>query len=870
MLLTRAGFCMMTGIIMRNVPRRLAVVFLITLAIGVSLYYSVVRAQSPSLQDQVARLKADVDHIPTDASNYHERVALLEHWGDDLAVRGRLPNAQDLMSAFYRLPDPDATAQATVKRWVQELSFLEEHGGKLGTLVRTDKNDVVAGKYTTVIFEYTVGDYDIPQGQGLRIGQKFISNRPRLQVTDPQLESWVTFKVTSSTAKTQPYPALWQGVFSNIFGPTPMPGLRITSGRLAKGDKVVITIGDTSRFSQGWRPMPRDADDYQFLIEADIDGQGDFVPAAITSIQISGDDIAQINAIAPSIVKAGEPFALRLRVEDQNWNPARFQGGAFQVSLSGKPAGEIRVPAGESVGRIDGLKIAQPGGYKLEVKSTDGRFSCLSNPVLVEANPRQRIYWGELHAHSGWEEGTGSVPHFYHFARDIAFLDFASLTGHDLFLAKPGWDQIRAETAKANRDGSFVAFMGYEWTQTYDKGGHHNIFFKQDKGRYVQYREAPHPDQLYKRLREVDDPDNVLIIPHAHEAGDWHYTDAEMQRLVEIYSGHGSFEYFGQKFLKRGYRMGVVAASDDHSGHPGYAPALVSTRGGLAAVYSPALNRDGIWNGLKSRATYATSGKRPVIKMSIGDKLVGESAPVGAIPAINARVLGTAAIDHVDVMHNGEQEYSRDFLTPNAGESSGVQIMFFSPTETPGDKVMPPDGAVYWGGWIEVSGGRIRSIEGLGLDTITDVFHQVDDRRLWFWCKTRGDFDGVFLRLSDAPADTKISVRISDLVFDPGGTGAGRGVYYPSGVPSTTVLHEVNFKVEDVAASKGKWDVAPRATVFARKARLNGPWDVSFTYRPTKTPVQDDYYYLRIVQIDGEAAWSSPIWIGEETSPRRK
>jgi hypothetical protein len=165
------------------------------------------------------------------------------------------------------------------------------------------------------------------------------------------------------------------------------------------------------------------------------------------------------------------------------------------------------------------------------------------------------------------------VPHFYHYARDIAFLDFASLTGHDLFLAKPGWDQIRAETAKANRPGFFVAFMGYEWTQTYDKGGHHNVFFKEDKGRYVQFREAPRPDQLYQRLREVDDPDNVLIIPHAHEAGDWHYTDAQMQRLVEIYSGHGSFEYFGQRFLKRGYRMGVVGASDDHSGHPGYAPA---------------------------------------------------------------------------------------------------------------------------------------------------------------------------------------------------------------------------------------------------------------------------------------------------------
>ncbi len=847
--------------------------FLILAAIAILFvggFYSISRsAQTPSLQQRVAKLRAELDSVPTDASNYRDRIQTIEDWANDLAARGLLRVPQNVMMAFYRLPEPNAQAAATVTRLSKLLGFLEDKGDRLGSLVRTDKNELIAGVYTTLTLEYTVGEVEIPKGEGIRIGQVFIANAPRLQVTDPTLDSYVTFKVTSTTAKTQPYTAYFQGVYSSIFSPAPMPGLRVTEGALKPGDKVTITLGDTSGGSRGYRPLTRDADDFRYLVEIDFDGQGSFVPAAMVSTEISGDEAALINAVVPSIVAVNEPFALRLRVEDQYWNPARFSGGTFKVSLNGKLVGQIKVPAGQYLGRLDGMKIAQEGAYKFDVVSADGRFSCQSNPVLVELSPEQRVYWGELHGHSGWEEGTGSVPRYYEYARDVAFLDFGSLTGHDLFLSKPGWEEIRRETEKANRPGQFVAYMGYEWTQTHDKGGHHNVFFKTDKGRYVQYREAPRPNLLYQKLREIDQVDNVLIIPHAHEAGDWNYNDAELERLVEIFSMHGSFEYFGQRYLRRGYRMGLIAASDDHTGHPGYAPAITATRGGLAAVYAPALDRESIWKGLKERATYATSGKRPVIKFSVDDRRVGEAVAVGKVPTFKARVLGTAALDHIDLIHNGAVEYSKDYAAPQAGDPVAVQIMLHSPTETPGDQVMPPRSGVWWGGWIEVTGGSLKSIEPLGLDHNTDEFHQVDDRRVYFTCKTRGDFDGVLLRLAQAPADAKVSVRLSYLEVDGVGTSGQRRLQRAPGPPSLRSVHEISFRVDEVAQKKGKFELTPFATIFARKAKANGSWDASFSYRPTQAPAQDDYYYLRVVQIDGEAAWTSPIWIGEQTSPRK-
>jgi len=856
---------------------RLALLF-VALAGGPALYSVTRGAQTtglPNLVDRIAKLKTEIDTVPTAAGNHGERVQTMRDWGDDLTRRGRFLTQQDLNLTFARLIEPSPQLDAAIKQWIKTLSFLEEKGDAMGAVVRTDKNELIAGQYSTITLEYTVGAAEIQKGGGIRVGQNFFNNRIRLQAIDPAAESYTSFKVESKTAQTEAYVANFMGVYSSIFGPVPMPGLRVTSGMLKQGDKVTITIGDTSRNGPGYRLMTRDSDDFPFIVSADFNGDGAVIPVARISTVVYGDAAAFINAVAPSVVAVGESFSVRLRVEDQYWNPARDGRGAFKVSLNGRPVGEINVPAGKYTGQLDGVKIEQEGGYKFEVTSADGGLRCVSNPVLVERNPQRRIYWGELHGHSAEEEGYGTVPRYYEYARDVAFLDFASLTGHDLFLSQVGWEKIRRETESANRPGKFVAYMGYEWTQPFRFGGHHNVFFKTDKGRYVTRWEAPRPNQLYEKLRAIDAVDNVLIIPHAHEPGDWNFNDSELERLVEIFSMHGSFEYFGQRYLRRGYRTGFVAASDDHTGHPGYSPAVVSTRNGLAAVYSAKLDRDGVWNGMKQRATYATSNAtRPVVKMTIGDRQVGEVAPAGAFseggPVINARVLGTAPIDHIDVIQNGKVVYRKDYLTPRPTDPAAVQIMFHTPTETPGDTVTSPRGGTGWGGWIEVSGGRIESIEPLNVDHHTDEFHQVDDRRIWFTCRTRGDFDGLLIRLAAAPADAQVKVIISDLAESAGGTGASGYVARPPGPPSRKAIHEISFKVGEVAERQAEFKPADNAYVYARKARANAPWDVSFSYRPTRPPARDDYFYLRVVHIDGEVAWVSPVWIGEQSSPSTK
>jgi hypothetical protein len=842
--------------------------FAALLAAALSLTLTAACRQGNDIQERAARLQDDMARAPTDAGNYMDRLVVLEDWWNDLSMRGRMRIHQiaagPLIMSRFPLRFTDETA-ALIDQAATMLDFVEEHGDQVGRLVRVDTNDLVVNTYTTIVLEYTVGDVEIATGGSLRIGQNFFANYlQKLQNTDPGGDAYVSFEVTSE-ATTTPTTVPWIGIFNDLWAASPAPALRVADRSLRTGDTVRITLGDRSGGGRGLRMMPHDSDAFRFVLEFDPTGEGVYVLADFVSLPVRGDEPAGLRAVVPSVAATGEPFALRLAVEDRYFSPATFDGGSFTVLLDGAVVGRLDIEGGRSEGRLDGLTIDREGGFRLEVQSTDGAMRTLSNPVLVAAKPELRIFWGELHGHTGLEDAIGTAPRYYQYARDVAFLDFGSLSGHDIALSAAAWNIIRRETTAANRPGEFVAFMGYEWTVLAQSGGHHNVFFRNDPGRYATFRDAPVLPDLYEKLRQIETADNVLVIPHAHEPGNWKLSDSELERLVEVYSMHGSFEYFGQRYLDRGFRLGLIAASDDHSGHPGNAPAMISNRGGLAAVYAPRLDRDAIWDGLRSRATYATSGKRPVVMFTVDGSNPGRSLPVGSVPTLEARVLGTAAIDHIDVIRNGTVAFSRDYLWPHEGDAGDIQIMFHSPSETPGDDVIRPLQPVAWHGEIEVDDGRIASVTPIGIDHFTDVFEQLDDHRVAFDFRTRGDFDGVLLQLADASPDAAVTVRVTEplrRMIDRG--ERSRGTAPDTVRPPDTPAHEISFRPGDLDRTKARFELSPNGVILARRIRATGDWDVSFSYRPNEPPQQDDYFYLRVIQIDGEAMWTSPIWIGND------
>jgi hypothetical protein len=129
---------------------------------------------------------------------------------------------------------------------------------------------------------------------------------------------------------------------------------------------------------------------------------------------------------------------------------------------------------------------------------------------------------------------------------------------------------------------------------------------------------------------------------------DWSYFNEQMQVLVEIYSKWGSSEHQGlslsrpagcyvegrsvQDALSLGHKLGFVGGSDTHYSKPGSQnlnesdkyPALMFPNSGLTAVWARNLTREEIFNALKKRRTYATSGSRTILKFSADGHLMGE------------------------------------------------------------------------------------------------------------------------------------------------------------------------------------------------------------------------------------------------------
>lgn len=560
----------------------------------------------------------------------------------------------------------------------------------LGTAVIQPHNPVVAAHVGTWTITYTVGSKGIKAGGAVRIHWRHCCDWGSFQVDDPAAPDYVSVS-TSDQAKLEvnrkeDWDLLpWQQFLE----------ITVKDDQVVEGDPIAVVLGDTSGGSPGTRAQSFIEKTCEFRITVDPNGDGVFKMIKHSpSLEIIGGLPLKGKIFAPSFVTVNKPFKVTVKLEDEHGNPGSIYKGSVTLYSSENDTAVSDVHTlekGEQCAfAFDNCCFKNAGIKRLKVKDAD-KLNGTSNPVVcLDRPPQYGLYWGDIHGHTELGDGTGSVDDYYRYARDVAGLDFCAATEEDYLFTDASWVEF-IETAKQYHEpGRFVTFLGYEWS---GQAGDHNVYYRDEAGplyrnnlRWVGMTEfienrnvgeehplcrdnaiVPEIQDLYERLKGTQ----AMIIPHVGGGRanfKWH--SPELEPVLEMYSNHGSFEWFarealGTQSMSNGFQMGLIAGSDCHTGRPGdsHRGFLGWTRchGGLTGIYAPELTREALWEAIFQHRVYATSGERIILEFSVNNRFMGDKIHLenNCHPRIiHIHAVGTDIIKRIDIIKNNLPIYT--------------------------------------------------------------------------------------------------------------------------------------------------------------------------------------------------------------------
>ena len=847
--------------------RRLACTVLTVVAVSAQAY-----DLPADLRRRVDALVAEVASAPTGPETAAQRTAVLWEWANAASLEGGfIPKNLPLISVYLPHPRPGARVNpshlAAVDDYVRQLSWLDDDPQAMGTIEVEGEARFEVDSWQTIRVKWTVGSLGLAEGGGILASRHMMGGYSAPQIQDPSADTYLFIESSSPELRFERETAPVWGPYGGFRAARAFPVFRLRGGSLESGDTVTLVYGDRSRGSRGFQVGTFSNDAVALPIQVDP-GDGHFYELPLATYEVVGGAAERVHGFAPSIVPSSEPFTISLRTEDRYYNRATRGVPAYEVRMNGTVVAQV--PADDALLELP-VRLFEEGVYRFSFHSPDGLILGSANPVWVQDSPEILLFWGETHGHCGFAEGQGTPEGYFEFARDDARLDFVTLSEHDIWLTDGSWKVLNEVAKTFHEEGRFVVFPGYEWSAPRQRGGHHNIFFRRPGFDRIPVQEAWDLTMLYRGLRQHGYTDDALIIPHAHQAADWRLSDLDMQSLVEIMSSHGTFEWFGRRYLENGYRVGFVGASDNHLGHPGYAPAQQSPAnrrsnifqfGGLAAVRAEDNDTDSIFDALRARSVYATTGsQRIILDVTLNGGAMGTELPESRERRIEGRAIGTDSIRRVDLIKNGEVVGSKSFDLSRRGsdkELTLVTLRFFS------DSVVfyrdNPRGHRTWNGTVVVEGATLKGASLLGTVSPTSDVVEVEGSRLRFGLATRGAPRVIQLKLQGASAETNFRFEL-EATREMGTAPTQVRTPQVFEAASFTLRMPTDDSLQRQLLQIDEWQDSVTVEAGGSRAPDNGA-DVAFVFTDEGDP--GDWYFVRVEQVDGHLAWSSPWWVGGE------
>jgi hypothetical protein len=268
--------------------------------------------------------------------------------------------------------------------------------------------------------------------------------------------------------------------------------------------------------------------------------------------------------------------------------------------------------------------------------------------------------------------------------------------------------------------------------------------------------------------------------------------------------------------LLRGHRFGLIASSDHGHG------------ASYVAVLARSLNRADVFDGLWSRRTCAATTRGVIADLRLGSHLMGSEVAWSGVRPLTVHARGYAELARVDIVADGEV----------------VHTVRAEPDLPAGDRRVDlrvewgkADATTCWDGRLTVEGGALLLPDHVGPEVIAMDEHCVAWEHVThsFGEPYGAQRGGVEVSVV-GPDDAQLTIDCS---------GRSHRITLGELAAGTVVLD---------SGPAGELAVQPAVGALLGM----GVRELDVTFDDASGAA---FYYARVFQVDGELAWSSPIWV---------
>jgi hypothetical protein len=740
----------------------------------------------------------------------------------------------------------------------------------MGRATLTPSGCIEAGSYQSFTLVYTAGAFGIDDTGSIKIAFRFATDFGPVQFDDPKAPGYTTLEASNGAT----LEARWE-FKRNIRPWSRSLYIGVMKHFLKPDDTITVRFGDTRHGSPGVRVQTYCEKIFEFHVLVDAIATYDYVALPQNpAIEIVPGPGITWHALLPTIVRAGGPFRFGIKVDDKWGNPSDRVTRKVHLkpsrAISGLPE-TVELRDGTFGATLDGLKVSTPGDLSIDVVEDDGALLARSNPLRIVDEAASNVhFWADTHGQSDETLGTNPARDYFLFGRDRAHLDVMSHQGNDFQITGKFWRDLNALSAELDEPGRFVCIPGYEWSANTAVGGDRNVMYRREgetihRSSHAQITEggdmadegadAHDAAALFKRLAGKD------CVVMAHVGGryaDIKYAhDGTLETAVEVHSAWGTFEWILWDAFEKGYRVGVVCNSDGHKGRPGACypgASFFGSQGGLTCFIAPRLDRDGIFEAMRRRHHYGTTGNRMLLSVEAAsssnatvfarDPILFANPTTEATRRISmgdiARVTDDDIELHIEVAGSAPIERLDIFNGPDLIET----VRTYDAKDLAGRVRLVYTGAEYrgrarttvWDGSLTLDGTTLtdaRMFNNWNLDR--GIRSRVSDGLAWK-AVTTGNFGGIDLWLAKGGAGT--------ISFE---------------TPHCRGEREIGaLGVEPHVFSAGGLD---RAVMLMRLPATMSETRMRLTRRIAVPKGRDTRLFVRVTQEDGHRAWSSPMYL---------